>query len=75
MFSVQSTGDRVRRNDRMPQALLASEDCNPRPNFATEKPVLAGFPGRARRRTCWRRHFRSSLFFRFPSDGIQIAQP
>jgi hypothetical protein len=47
MLSVQSAGDRVRRNDRMPAERFASEDCNPQPHLATKKPAAASSPDRA----------------------------
>jgi hypothetical protein len=75
MLSVQSTADRARHNDRMPPALLASEDCSPQPRLATKKlprpvPAIAHASGHVGGRP-----HRSGLDFRFPSHGIRIAQP
>ena len=47
MLLVQSTGDRVRCNDRMPAKLLASGDCDSQPHLATKKPAAASSPDRA----------------------------
>jgi hypothetical protein len=75
MFSVQSTADRVRCNDRMPPELFASKDCSPLPPLAMKK-LPRPVPARAHDAShAGGRPDRSGLFFRFPSHGIQIAQP